>query len=106
MFTGTYYYRYTSQDFLLWTSACPFLLVKGSLRAVGFAVTPASLLRGWDQQDSEKSPSLQLAEGGILWDVLGRHPPLIHRSRVITSGVAPTLILAVDWSSRRRSWAV
>lgn len=27
------------------------------------------------------SPSLQLAEGGIVWDVLGRHPSLTGRGR-------------------------
>lgn len=34
---------------LLWMPSCT---CKGSLRAVGFAGTPASRLRGWDHQDS------------------------------------------------------
>ncbi len=39
-------YLYTSQDLLLWRSGCLSAPVKGSLRAVGFAVTPAGLLKG------------------------------------------------------------
>lgn len=67
----------------------PFCTCKGSQRAVGFPVTPASLLRGgWDHQDSEKSASLQLGDVVALWDVLGRHPLLIHRSRSFASGTA------------------
>lgn len=84
-------------------AACVYL--KGSLRAVGVAVTPASLLKGLGSPGLfEKSPSLQLAEGGIVG--CAGQASFTDRSRAFTGGYSPALILAADWSSRRKSWAV